>query len=163
LRQLLLEIYAHYSIDRGLGVILQHNLVRITSDIIESLLYCAIATKGIELQSSRNSGRASKLVQVAKSNRLISKRCADACQKLIDLRNDYHPDRQVDLHTNLDPALLEKTSATLDGLIKELRSALEPQVPSVDAARWEEEDDCQYCVFTPLGNVCPACGSLAGL
>jgi hypothetical protein len=113
LRQFLLGVAAGYIIDRGLGTIYAYNIVRLTSDIIEGLLFCAIQRSGIELKAQRGNAKAAKLVQVAKTQGLISKATAKVAQRIIDHRNDLHPDKQAELHTKVEDSLFEDADAVL--------------------------------------------------
>jgi hypothetical protein len=160
LREFLLSISQVYEIYGGLGVAYQYNILRITSDILEILLFCALTQKRLDLQNKRGGARGTHLAQTAKKHNLITKPTAKTVERIVSHRNDLHPDRQVELHVKVDPVLFDETRDIVDTVVAELRQHFDAGAD--ESASFDEHEECPYChagiLELEIGEVCPGCG-----
>lgn len=94
--EFLRAIHKNYKIDRGLENIYTMQICYIASIIIEHLLFCGLLASGIEFNSRHK--KATALNQKAKGLGMVSKELSRDIQDFIDIRNDFHPEKQSELH-----------------------------------------------------------------
>lgn len=126
LKQLLQQIYNNYEINKGLRTIYRYNMLRCSAYIIEALLFCAMRQiKGFEIQAGK--GKAMKLINAAKGLGLIKKETAQKAKKVIDYRNNFHPDKQAELHTKIDMEIFDELGDSINILLNELKDYFWPK------------------------------------
>ncbi len=169
---LFVEIYQKYNINRGLGNIFIYQICCTAASIIEGMLFCSIRQSGIDLNQQGRHKKALGLINLAKSKGLINKDLAKRLQKIIDIRNDLHPERQKTLHAKeINDHYFEWVKDT----IEKLKSQLENYFTSSNIESRQrrigrkymgkdkflrDKDDCLYCqLIVKIGEVCPACGN----
>jgi hypothetical protein len=119
LKQLLEQIFEHYEINRGLAIIYKYNLLKCKTDIIETLLYCVLKDRGFIVPKGK--GKATKLIQIAKKFTVISKETANGALRMVDYRNDIHPDEQTELHAKVTREVFQDAESILSRMFGELK------------------------------------------
>lgn len=153
LKHLLHEIYLHYNMTDGLGTAYLGNVVKVNADIIKSVLYCSLRQTNIEIPEGE--GKAMKLVDLAKARGLISKTTWKKARDIIGFRNNYHPDRQTELHSKTEKKVFIEVEHTVNDILRELYDYFipkpEPEVCNVHQILLAEGAH---------GEPCPSCHEL---
>ena len=120
LREFLLKVDANYVINRGLASIFHFNILRINSDIIESLLFCFL----VQIKAKIHKGRKAKIIRfinAAKTAGAITKNSAEKAEMVVNFRNKFHPIKQVDLHTKIDPKVFQLSNEVISELMQDIK------------------------------------------
>lgn len=123
----------------SLDVMCSYNLLRIRSDVIENLLFCAISTKHKEKLIM---GRVDFewCINYAHKEGLINSDIKQRLKQVQKYRNDFHPQRQHNLFVQIPNEVL----VSLDSIVKDVIQELRRTLPDIHGR-------------VPPGQVCPCC------
>lgn len=98
-------------------------MLKISSDAIENLLYCALCDceLGAENEAIKNGHIIyAELIEVCKKRGIISKETAADIHSIRKHRNDTHPDNQSDLFVQMEDGLFDKEEDLLETVVSEI-------------------------------------------